>query len=165
MTGPPAVSRSGGPAPAHGAGAPGRDGMPSIAVRLDALDDDACFLLLATVRFGRVVATSGALPLVVPVNFALDGRVIVFRTAADGPLAAATRGVVVAFQADAIDPIARTGWSVAVTGVAHSVTHAGLALRMAQLGIDPWAPGPRDTYVRIAPGLVTGRYLTAPERP
>lgn len=137
--------------------------MTSLAPRLDPLDDDACFLLLATVRFGRVVGTSGALPLVVPVTFALDGRVIVFRTAADGPLAAATRGTVVAFQADDIDPVARTGWSVAVTGVAGPVTSAGEALRMGRLGIDPWAPGPRDAYVRIVPGMVTGRSLSAVE--
>lgn len=137
-------------------------GMTSLAPRLDTIDDDACFLLLGTVPFGRVVATAGALPLVVPVNFALDGRVIVFRTAADGPLAAATHGAVVAFQADDIDPVARTGWSVAITGIADPVVQTSEALRMGQLGIDPWAPGPRDTYVRIVPGLVHGRYLTTP---
>lgn len=136
--------------------------MTAPAPRLDALDHQACFLLLATVPFGRVVATSGALPLVVPVNFALDGRVIVFRTAADGPLAAATRGAVVAFQADDIDTVARTGWCVAVTGVAHTVVDESEALRMGQLGLEPWAPGQRDTYVRIVPGLVHGRYLTGP---
>lgn len=144
----------------NGPAAPDSNGMTAPASRLDALDDQACFLLLATVPFGRVVATSGALPLVIPVNFTLDNRVVVFRTAADGPLAAATRGAVVAFQADDIDPVTRTGWSVAVTGVADPVVDASEALRMGQLGLEPWAPGQRDTYVRIVPGLVSGRYLT-----
>lgn len=57
--------------------------MNALLPDLDVLEEDACLLLLATVPFGRVAATSGALSLVVPVDFVLDGRVIVFRTAAD----------------------------------------------------------------------------------
>lgn len=140
------------------------DGMTGLAParRLDALDDDACFRLLAAVPFGRVVATAGALPLVVPVNYALDGHAVVFRTAADGAGAAATRGAVVAFQADDIDRTNRTGWSVVVTDTAEHVGQGSDALRMEQLGTAPWAGAERNCRVRIVPGLVTGRYLTAP---
>src|SRR6266508_4316639 len=48
---------------------------------LDELDRDECFRLLASVPVGRIaVCGPGQAPLVVPVNFALDGDVIVFRT-------------------------------------------------------------------------------------
>lgn len=128
---------------------------------LQPLDEKDCFALLATVDVGRVVATSGALPLVVPVNFALDGHAVVFRTTSDGTLAAATRGTVVAFEADQLDPVDRSGWSVVVTGVAEPVTGVSELLRVEQLGIAPWADGPRNHFVRISAGLVTGRLLPA----
>lgn len=128
-------------------------------VGLEELDEGACYCLLASVPVGRVVATSGALPLVVPVTFVLDGRAVVFRTTSGGRLAAATRDTVVAFEADVVDASRRTGWSVVVTGVASPVTGASEALRVEQLGLAPWAPGVRDHFVRITPGLVTGRRL------
>jgi nitroimidazol reductase NimA-like FMN-containing flavoprotein (pyridoxamine 5'-phosphate oxidase superfamily) len=126
------------------------------------LSRSECLALLPSAPFGRLVFTEGALPAVLAVNFVLTSAGVVLRTREEGAIArAAAGGAVVAFQADDIDPVARTGWSVAVTGVASPVTSAGEALRMGQLGIDPWAPGPRDTYVRIVPGMVTGRSLTA----
>lgn len=131
------------------------------AISFEQLDEQVCFRLLSAVPVGRVVATAGALPLVVPVTFALDGHAVVFRTASGGTLAAATNHVVVAFEADVVDPEQRTGWSVVVTGVAMPVTDVSELVRLEQLGLVPWAPGQRDQYVRITPGLVTGRRLTA----
>lgn len=136
--------------------------MTAAAPLLETLDERACYRLLATVPYGRVVATSGALPLVVPVNFALHGGAVVFRTDSHGRLAAATRDTVVAFQADAIDTSTRCGWSVAITGVAEPVQDLSDVVRMEQLNIAAWAPGQRTHFVRIVPGLVTGRYLLTP---
>lgn len=135
--------------------------MTVTAPALEELDEDACYRLLSTVEVGRVVATAGALPLVVPVTFALDGRAVVFRTTPSGTLASATRGAVVAFEADVIDPRTRSGWSVVVTGVAAPVEEVSDLVRVEQLGLVPWAAGERDHYVRITPGLVTGRRLHA----
>ena len=131
------------------------------AAALHALGEDACYALLRTAEIGRVVATHSALPLVVPVNFALDGHAVVFRTTSDGTLAAATSGTVVAFEVDDIDRMTRSGWSVVVTGVATAVTDVSDLVRMEQLGIAPWTSGPRNHFVRITPGLVTGRLLPA----
>jgi uncharacterized protein len=135
------------------------------AALLEELDEATCYRRLAGVRIGRVVTTCGALPLVVPVNFALDGHAVVFRTTVDGSLAAATREAVVAFQADDIDEDVRSGWSVTITGVAVPVTAASELLRLQQLGLAPWAPGRRDHYVRITSGIVTGRHLVSPAPP
>lgn len=132
------------------------------AVRVDELAEEDCYRLLAQVQIGRVVATAGALPLVVPVAFALDGRAVVFRTSSGGTLAAATNGTVVAFEADLVDVAQRTGWSVVVTGVAAPVAQVSELVRAEQLGLTAWAPGRRNHFVRITPGLVTGRRLSGP---
>ena len=122
---------------------------------------DECFRLLAQTPIGRVVATAGALPLVEPVCFGLDGHGIVFRTEPGSCLAAATAGSVVAFEVDEIDPLTSSGWSVVVTGVAHHVGEASALLRVAQTNVGPWLPNDH-LWVRITPGIVTGRRLERP---
>lgn len=134
----------------------------AVATSDGSLSTEECFRLLRTAPFGRVVATEHALPLVLPVNFALDGHSIVFRTAEGSSLAAATANAVVAFEADEIDAASRTGWSVVVTGMAHAVESASELVRVAQLGLVAWVPGERQHYVRITPGRVTGRRLEPP---
>ena len=123
------------------------------------LDPAECYRLLGTGSVGRLVATAGALPLVLPVNYCLDGHNVVFRTAPDGRLAAATRNVVVAFEVDAIDTATWTGWSVVVTGVASPLESPGDVVRAGQLGLVSWLGDDREHFVRIVPGLVTGRRL------
>jgi hypothetical protein len=62
----------------------------------------------------------------------------------------------VAFEIDDIDNAARRGWSVLVQGPAHHVTGADQdAVRAA--GVESWAPGDRELFVRIVPTRVTGR--------
>jgi hypothetical protein len=39
------------------------------------------------------------------------------------------------------------------------VTDAGDIARLDKLGLESWAPGSRDHFIRIVPGMVTGRPL------
>jgi hypothetical protein len=94
-----------------------------------------------------------------PVNFALYDGAVVIRTDADSKLAAATRRTVVAFRADDLDPICRSGWSVTVVGRCEEVTDAGDLAGLDKLGLESWAPGTRNHFIRIEPGIVTGRRL------
>jgi nitroimidazol reductase NimA-like FMN-containing flavoprotein (pyridoxamine 5'-phosphate oxidase superfamily) len=127
---------------------------------LDAVDADECWDLLATQPIGRVSFTAqGGLPVIVPVNYAVDGETIVFRTGRGPKLTAATRGEVVAFEADEIDMTAHAGWSVVVIGRAAVVTSDDERGRLASLGLQPWAAGPRDEFVVITPRNVAGRRL------
>jgi hypothetical protein len=68
---------------------------------------DDCWRLLATPDFGRLVFTSGALPVVQPVRFGVrDGQVLI-PTHAGGRLAHAARGAIVVEVIDngtGIDP-------------------------------------------------------------
>jgi len=70
---------------------------------LEVLDRDQCMGLLAGVNLGRVALHTRALPVVLPVNFALAGDRIVFPTDRGTRLAAGTNEAVVAFEADDID--------------------------------------------------------------
>src|SRR5579862_2130276 len=89
---------------------------------LDQLPRDECLRLVGQVPLGRIVYTRQALPAVELVNFTLDNGEIVIRTDSSGKLAAATRGAVVAFEADSVDTAAHSGWSVTIVGYAEAVT-------------------------------------------
>jgi nitroimidazol reductase NimA-like FMN-containing flavoprotein (pyridoxamine 5'-phosphate oxidase superfamily) len=136
-------------------------GMYSDGSALRQLSRDECLHLLASVPVGRIVYTQRALPAVELVNFALDHGEIVIRTDRGGKLAAAARGAVVAFEADSLDPAHQAGWSVTVIGRAHEVTDPEEIAGLRQIGLRSWAPGTREHFIRIAPGILNGRYLHA----
>ena len=96
------------------------------------------------------------------VNFALDDGDIIIRTDSGGKLAAATRGAVVAFEADSVDIAAHAGWSVTIVGYSRAVTDGEDIRHLEQVGLVPWAPGKRDHFIRISPEIVNGRRLAAP---
>jgi uncharacterized protein len=127
---------------------------------LRALSREECFDLLANSCLGRVVLSARAMPTALPVNFALDGDSIVFRSSQGMKLEAAQAGTVVAFEVDDFDPELRMGWSVLVTGMAHVVTNPSDLRRATALDIPTWVePGPSGGYVRVEAGLVSGRRL------
>lgn len=111
-------------------------------------------------RVGRV-AVAGPRPLILPVNYVLDGSDIVFGTVPGSRLAAAVDGEFVAFEVDDLDARARAGWSVLLRGKAETVTDPGERARLRGLGLSSWAPDRRDCFVRIRPGHVTGRRIVA----
>ncbi|MFJ5969667.1 pyridoxamine 5'-phosphate oxidase family protein [Streptomyces sp. NPDC093060] len=133
--------------------------------RID-LDRAEALRLLGTVSMGRIVFTRQALPTARPVNHVLDGGDIVIRTHEGSALTnqaqpADDNGVVVAYEADSIDPDTRLGWSVVVTGYARLVTDPGELVRIRAL-LEPWAAEPgMDHAVRIHPDLITGVLLIA----
>jgi uncharacterized protein len=137
---------------------PAADGHSSA---LDHLPQDECLRLLASVPVGRIVYSRQALPAVELVNFALDGGDIVIRTDPGGKLAAATSQAVVAFEADDVDAARQRGWSVTVIGRSREVTDPDDIVRLREIGLQPWAPGEREHFIRITPGIVNGRRLAA----
>jgi hypothetical protein len=125
------------------------------------LSRDECLRLMASVPVGRIIYTRQALPAVDLVNFTLDGGDIIIRTDRNGTLAAAIRGSVVAFEADSLDPSGQAGWSVTAIGQSHQVTDAGEISRLERMGLSSWAPGEHENFIRISPGILTGRQLCA----
>ena len=123
----------------------------------EVLQRDECLRLLAASGFGRVALHSGALPIVLPVNYALGKPGIVFRTARGTKLEAATSNVVVAFEVDEIDEARHAGWSVLVTGVAREITDPVELDDVRSLPLDDWAPADAERYVGISIELISGR--------
>jgi nitroimidazol reductase NimA-like FMN-containing flavoprotein (pyridoxamine 5'-phosphate oxidase superfamily) len=131
---------------------------------LQVLDRRECMVLLATSTLGRVGCTSGALPIVLPVNFRLVDDAVVFRTGVGTKLDAATRNTVVAFEVDDMDAVAHTGWSVLVTGFAREVTNAFELDALQVDGIPRWSPGADGRVVSISTELVSGRRVVHERR-
>ena len=135
---------------------------PGPAVRqhtLRKLSPDECFDLLEPGGIGRVGFSSADGIVMLPVNFAMTAKVIIFRTAPD-TLLALYADAQVSFQADHLDEALHEGWSVLVQGHAHTVTDERQVKNLQdRTHIQPWATGARDVYVRITPTRITGRCI------
>jgi nitroimidazol reductase NimA-like FMN-containing flavoprotein (pyridoxamine 5'-phosphate oxidase superfamily) len=127
---------------------------------LEVLGRSECLHLLASATLGRIGCTSGALPLVLPVNFRLVADEVVFRTGIGTKLDVATRNAVVAFEADDFDPLSHEGWSVMVTGTSREVTDPGELAAMAAIAIPRWAPRRDGRVVAVSTEMVSGRRIT-----
>jgi len=126
---------------------------------LEVLPRAECLRLLAQSRVGRVVVTDRALPAAFPVNFALLDEDVVFLTTAGSKLEAAEGEEVMAFEADDIDPVLHSGWSVLVQGLASVISDPEDLEQARALRLEPWAPGGNFQFVRIRAELVSGRRL------
>jgi nitroimidazol reductase NimA-like FMN-containing flavoprotein (pyridoxamine 5'-phosphate oxidase superfamily) len=126
---------------------------------LELMTEEEALRLLATAEVGRVGVCIGALPAILPVNFRVLERSIVFRTSPGSKLTAASTGAVVAFEADAHDPVERTGWSVLVVGPSEVVHDLDVTFKVLDAGLEPYADGRRSAIVRIEPTMVTGRRI------
>lgn len=142
-------------------------GDDEAAGSLQELSAEQCRLLLATQQIGRLGVNAEHYPLIFPVNYGLDGDVVVIRTRPGTKLSTASKANVT-FEVDQIDPLTRTGWSVVVRGLAEEVTERHrieLVHRTRQAGAHPWAPGEHGHWLRIIPHLVTGRRIVPGELP
>ena len=129
------------------------------------LTPDDCLRLLKTVPVGRVGVTIDALPVVLPVNFVVNDDAIVFRTVPGTKLDAATKGMVVAFEADHYGTSTEPwGWSVLVRGVAQEITDPTELQAVQTLPLESWAlDGSADRYIKIVPTMISGRRVIPTE--
>ena len=133
---------------------------PQILRPRQALDltEGECWQLLASVSVGRVVFTHRAMPAIRPVNHLIDHRTIVIRShlgAAIASRASADSGSVVCYEADELDPVRHTGWSVIVTGMARLVRDPD-AIARYEKSLEPWIAGQMDHVIAIEPRFVSG---------
>ena len=110
------------------------------------------------VSLGRIMFPQHAMPAIRPVNHLVDDQAIVVRShlgAAIVAHAAADDGVVVCYEADELDPIRHTGWSVVATGMARLVRDPDAITRYQQL-LQPWVAGQMHYVIAIRPQIITG---------
>ncbi len=132
---------------------------------LEELDRAECMRLLGERGIGRVAFDDGEGPTVIPVNYAVDGDAVVFRTSASGRLrrslltSVAGGEVRAAFEVDRFDESSREGWSVLLRGGAHPLSDEE---REAAAHVEPWPGGDREAWFRLSAREVSGRRLHRP---
>ena len=129
-------------------------------VKMYELEEDVCRQMLARCNFGRVAFGDAAEgPTILPVNCLFSDGAVLFRAQAGSALDRLRRGRVVAFEADQVDLIAESGWSVLVRGTATHVRDPARIAALADTAVHPWAPGPRDRWIEIHAQQITGRII------
>ena len=155
--------------------------MSETEIALATLTTDECRALVVThrPRLGRLAFVAGEWPLVLPVNFVLEGDVLYCRSAAGSKLAAAarggprrpaasllrpaaTRGDRVAFEIDHIDEVWEEGWSLLAFGHLREVEDPAELARVRQLPLRPWASGDKPYYLRLEILSLSGRRIAFP---
>ncbi|MGD0935918.1 MAG: pyridoxamine 5'-phosphate oxidase family protein [Streptosporangiaceae bacterium] len=142
----------------HAHGQPDMAGLAEFA-GLESLPTDVCLRLLESVPVGRVSFSMGGEVVTLPVNHAVDGQEVVFRTDRGSKLSASYRQDPVAFEADDYDPETRTGWSVLIKGRAEVIREDSEIQRLRQLDLYPWVTAAEHPFwIRIRPTSITGRH-------
>ncbi len=133
---------------------------------IEELDEAESLRLISAGGIGRIAYMSRFGPAVLPVNYQWHDGAIVFRTARHSALdedlqtGIAGGDYKVAFEIDELDMAGRQGWSVLIQGPAHHVDSEAERAAAKQAGVEPWAGGERELFVRIVPSRVTGRRIT-----
>lgn len=118
-----------------------------------------CREKLEAATMGRLGVSVDALPVVLPVSYALDGDSIVIRTE-PGKLSAAIGETVVAFEVDHFDTERESGWSVHVQGRAREITASGRLERARSLLVRQATDDESaDSFIEVDMDIVTGRHM------
>jgi nitroimidazol reductase NimA-like FMN-containing flavoprotein (pyridoxamine 5'-phosphate oxidase superfamily) len=119
------------------------------------LSEGESWNLLAGVALGRLVTSVEGEPEIFPVNFVVQNRTVLFRTAVGTKLVSAVINNNVLFEAD--DHNVAEGWSVIVRGIARTL-HSDEDIREAERAqLLPWTATVKQHYVRVLPTRITGR--------
>jgi uncharacterized protein len=128
-------------------------------VKMYELDEEVCRQMLARCTFGRVAFGDDEGLTVLPVNCVFSGDEVLYQAQVGSTLDGLGHGHVVAFEADHLDSVSESGWSVLVRGTATHVTDTERLAELADTGTHAWAPGPHDRWVAIHPQQMTGRII------
>jgi hypothetical protein len=119
---------------------------------------EECLNHLKDEPVGRLAFVHDGDPVILPVNHAVDGLDVVFRSTWGSKLEVARHAGSVAFEVDGYDAEAQTGWSVLVSGIAEAVYDAEESARLDSLPLRSWAGISDPTFwVRVRAEQVTGR--------
>ena len=129
-------------------------------VSTDDLTDEVCWHLVAGSRLARAGFVFDGEPWILPFNFAMRDRALVFRTAAGSMLHSLGNGAAVAVEVDNVDQAAQTGWSVVVRGRVWEITDPKEVATFADGAVQPWAPGPKERWMWVLPHAISGRAIS-----
>ncbi len=118
------------------------------------LTQDECWEMLGNHTFGRLAFHLGLEVHLTPVNYAVESRTLLFRTAPGNKLVGVEMNSDVVFEIDEYD--ATSARSVIVRGVARRLDE-DQQHRADEVPLHPWVPTPKYEVVEIRPDEVTGR--------
>jgi len=120
----------------------------------DQIPSQRCWELLATASVGRLALSVQALPVILPVQYYVTGHRLAACLGHHTIPKRSLHDAIIAFTADAIDPAARSGWSVQIQGRSSIPGPDGLD------GFDTGCGQPTaGQIVAIEPGTITGYYV------
>jgi len=131
------------------------------------LTENECLVLLESADLARIAFAFEGRVEIFPINYLMDGKIIVFRTGPGTKLDAIPK-TEVAVEIDSWNPGSGIGWSVVAKGRAEEITHdpGRVAEHLRWLPVHPAAPGERWHWVGIKPSEITGRrFHVPPARP
>ncbi len=121
---------------------------------VEELSVEQCWALLQDEEFGRLAYRLVDEVHLVPINYAVDGVSLLFRTASGNKLLAAALESDVAFEIDWHDDLA--AWSVVARGRLRRLEEDE-AHRADGLPLHPWVDTAKSDVIELAPETVTGR--------
>jgi uncharacterized protein len=123
---------------------------------------DESWSLISAISLGRLVTVASGRPEIFPVNFVIQRRTVLFRTAEGTKLFSAIANNQVLFEAD--DHNVADAWSVVVRGTARALTATDEIHDAERAGLYPWIATQKLQYVRITPTEISGRrFVFGPE--
>jgi nitroimidazol reductase NimA-like FMN-containing flavoprotein (pyridoxamine 5'-phosphate oxidase superfamily) len=136
--------------------------MPSADQPITALNEDESWDLLSSVSLGRLVTTINGQAEIFPVNFVVQKRTVLFRTAEGTKLFGTVMNDQVVFEVD--DHDVAGGWSVIMRGTAHVLSTSAEIEEADRAQLLPWVATVKLRYVRITPTQISGRrFVFGPE--
>ena len=132
--------------------------MPVDEHGLEIIRATECRRLLKTRAVGRIGTSIDALPVVMPVFYAVDGNYVVLRSIPDTPVGKALEDCVVCLEVDSLGE-EDDAWGVVVTGQAERVTNDIDTARLDGLGVPDLIDS--TVWLRIPTTVVLGRRLRA----
>lgn len=124
---------------------------------LEIIKAEECRRLLSQRRVAHIGLSIDALPMIIPVFYAVDGDYVVLRSRPDTPVGKALEDCVVSLAVDTLVESPDDPWGVVVTGQAERVTDEADIARMEELDIPDLIKG--TVWVRIPTKVVLGRRL------
>ena len=125
---------------------------------MTALSADECLARLHVRDVGRIAFEFARQIEIFPVNYGMEGGIIVFRTNPGTKLEGVPQ-TEVAFEVDSWDAKAGIGWSVVARGRAEDITlnPGRIAEHLRWVPVYPVAPGERWHWLAMKPTTITGR--------
>jgi uncharacterized protein len=118
---------------------------------------DECWELLANDIVGRLALVVDGHPEIFPINYILQRRSVVFRSAGGTKLWGAESARPAAIEIDGYDPRTEEAWSVVVRGDTELIEDQADKDNVDALHLEPWQPGEKVYYIRLTPRALTGR--------